>query len=155
MDVLAIAGGRLLRAWEQRSYGKYALLTARKYWRIKVDELTTLVAALKEPVAPAAAPASPVDDAAAPRVADYTATPAYYTATPAVLQPPECRLTLTQRAVEGLVRVHELHAQCAAAFEYVTSAAFTREALAMRRGDQATLSTWSGFKQGGGLWGRL
>ena len=146
MDVLAVAAGRLLRAWEERSHGKYALFASCEFWRKKTDEMSALVTALRAPTMPVAAAAAPVDSVSAPRVADYVATVA-------ALQHPECRLALAQRAAEGLVRAHELRVQTDAAFAYVTSTSFTREALARRRGDQSTLSSWVGKEQGGGFGG--
>ena len=135
-DLLALQGARLLRAMEQRSRCSYDLLCARTYWRAEVSKLRVRIDALLAPAAPP--PVEPAPAASAPsRVADYAATPSMLVDVP-------CRRALAQRMMEGYARAVLLEEDASEAFEYVTSRTFSAEALAKRRGDQASLSSWSG-----------
>lgn len=139
-DLLALQAGRLMRAWEQRSLGRFSLLAAREMWGTEAHKLSMIAADLQRPfVAEAGIAGVGVEAALGPepslRVADYTPSAS-------MLQHPACRLALAQQALEGFARASMLFEDSRDAFAYVTSARFTNEALNRRRGNQGTLVTW-------------
>ena len=138
-DLRAIAGARLLRAWEQRSVGKFAIFTARAYWVKQVAVLEARSRDLLAIVVPEASAAAAAEPPAAPRVAEYTA--------PTAAPTPACHCAVVQHAVQGHARALILLRDVQAAFAYVTSSTFTTEALHCAAGaTRRRLASWSGQK---------
>ena len=131
-DCLAMAASLLQQAWLERSRTRYAIVVAKEYWRQKVQQTAVAARELLQPSAAAAAPApSPPS-----RVSDYVPSPA-------LLHDPASRRALALRMLEGHARACMMLEDTSRALAYVTSPAFTAEALATRRGNQATLASWA------------
>ena len=131
-DCLAMAASLLQQAWLERSRTRYAVVVAKQYWLQKAQETAAAARELLQPSAAVVAPApSPPS-----RVSDYVPSPA-------LLHDPASRRALALRMLEGHARACMMLEDTSRALAYVTSPAFTAEALATRRGNQATLASWA------------
>ena len=131
-DCLAMAASLLQQAWLERSRTRYAIVVAKQYWLQKAQETAAAARELLQPSAAVVAPApSPPS-----RVSDYVPSPA-------LLHDPTSRRALALRMLEGHARACMTLEDTSRALAYVTSPAFTAEALATRRGNQATLASWA------------